>query len=153
MRALIGSILIVAASVSLAAPDTAVYEQAVTHAGRSAKDRERDARERPAEIMAFAGFKPGMHFADIFAGGGYYIELISYVVGPSGEVLMVNNVPYEDYAKEMASYFRATEPADFTERPNMPYFWQRRTVVRACCASAVVSDGGLMRAPGVTATI
>ena len=46
MRALIGSILIVAASVSLAAPDTAVYEQAVTHAGRSAKDRERDARER-----------------------------------------------------------------------------------------------------------
>jgi predicted methyltransferase len=100
MRALMASILIVAASVALAAPDTAVYEQAVTHAGRSAKDRERDARERPAEVMAFAGFKPGMHVADIFAGGGYYSELISYVVGPSGEVLMVNNVPYEDYAKD-----------------------------------------------------
>ena len=100
MRALIASILIVAASGSLAAPDTAVYEQAVTHAGRSAKDLERDARERPAEVMAFAGFKPGMHVADIFAGGGYYSELISYVVGPTGEVLMVNNVPYEDYAKD-----------------------------------------------------
>ncbi len=100
MRALFASTLIVAASVCLAAPETAVYEQAVAHAGRSAKDLERDARERPAEVMAFAGFKPGMHVADIFAGGGYYSELISYVVGSAGEVLMVNNVPYEDYAKD-----------------------------------------------------
>jgi len=100
MRALTASVIVLAMSTALAAPDTAIYDQAVGHGGRSAKDLERDARERPAEVMAFAGFKPGMHVADIFAGGGYYSELISYVVGPRGEVLMVNNVPYEDYAKD-----------------------------------------------------
>jgi predicted methyltransferase len=100
MRALTASVIVLAMSAALAAPDTAIYDQAVSHAGRSAKDLERDARDRPAEVMAFAGFKPGMHVADIFAGGGYYSELISYVVGPSGQVLMVNNVPYEDYAKD-----------------------------------------------------
>jgi predicted methyltransferase len=48
--------------------------------------------------MAFAGVKPGMKVADVFAGGGYYSELISYVVGTNGTVLLVNNQPYEDYA-------------------------------------------------------
>jgi predicted methyltransferase len=100
MRALTALAVVLTMSAALAAPNTAIYDQAVGHAGRSAKDLERDAREQPAEVMAFAGFKPGMHVADIFAGGGYYSELISYVVGPSGEVLMVNNVPYEDYAKD-----------------------------------------------------
>jgi hypothetical protein len=38
---------------------------------------------------------------------------------------------YKDYALEMASYFRTEKPADFTERPNMPYYWQRRTVQKA----------------------
>ena len=109
MRVLLASILMVAASLSLAAPDTALYEQAVAHDGRSAKDRERDARERPAEVMAFAGFKPGMKVADVFAGGGYYSELISYVVGSGGQVLMVNNVPYEDYAKDDIKARFATE--------------------------------------------
>jgi predicted methyltransferase len=38
--------------------------------------------------------------ADIFAAGGYYTELISGVVGPTGKVLHVNNVPYATYAKD-----------------------------------------------------
>src|SRR5262249_1710940 len=82
MRALLASLLIFTAWGSMAAPDTAIYDQAVAHAGRSDKDLQRDARERPAEVLAFFGLKPGMHVADIFAGGGYYSELISYVVGP-----------------------------------------------------------------------
>ena len=60
MRALTASVIVLAMSTALAAPDTAIYDQAVGHGGRSAKDLERDARERPAEVMAFAGFKPGM---------------------------------------------------------------------------------------------
>ncbi len=38
---------------------------------------------------------------------------------------------YEEFALEMASYFRKEDPKDFTERPNMPYYWQRRNVQRA----------------------
>jgi hypothetical protein len=35
---------------------------------------------------------------------------------------------YKDYAAEMGSYFRKEQPADFTARPNLPYFWQRQNV-------------------------
>ena len=35
---------------------------------------------------------------------------------------------YKEYAEEMASYFRKEQPADFTTRGNMPYFWQRTNV-------------------------
>jgi predicted methyltransferase len=81
------------------AADSAL-EAAVGNPARSAKDRERDAREKPAELMAFAGVKPGMTIADMFGGGGYYSELFSYAVGPSGKVLLINNVPYAQFAAE-----------------------------------------------------
>ena len=77
-----------------------VYTRAVTDPARSAKDRERDARDRPAEVMALAGFAPGMKIADIFAGGGYYSELIGDVVGPGGSVLLLNNTAYQQFARE-----------------------------------------------------
>lgn len=35
---------------------------------------------------------------------------------------------YKDFALEMGSYFRQEHPADFTARPNMPYYWQRQNV-------------------------
>jgi predicted methyltransferase len=87
------------------AADTKIYDAAVANPARSKEDRERDAREHPAAVMAFAGLKPGMKVADVFGGGGYYSELISYVVGPNGTVLLVNNKPYEDYAaKELKAH-------------------------------------------------
>lgn len=77
-----------------------IQAAAVAAPSRSAADRERDQREHPAEVMAFAGFKPGMQVADIFGGGGYYSELIAGVVGPKGLVRLVNNPPYDAYAKQ-----------------------------------------------------
>lgn len=35
---------------------------------------------------------------------------------------------YKDYALEMASYLRSTNPADFAQRETMPYFWARKNV-------------------------
>jgi hypothetical protein len=35
---------------------------------------------------------------------------------------------YTEYAQEMASYFSSANPADFSARPNMPYFWQRNNL-------------------------
>ena len=77
-----------------------VYTRAVADPARSAKDRERDARDRPAEVMALASFAPGMKIADIFAGGGYYSELIGAVVGSAGSVLLLNNTAYQQFARE-----------------------------------------------------
>ena len=77
-----------------------VYAAALAAQDRSAKDHERDARERPAEVLAFAGFKPGMTIADLFGGGGYYSEILEHVVGPHGKVLLVNNPAYAAFAKD-----------------------------------------------------
>jgi hypothetical protein len=35
---------------------------------------------------------------------------------------------YEEFAKEMAGYYRKEAPADFSLRDTMPYFWARRNV-------------------------
>ena len=84
-----------------------LYERAVATPGRSAEDTARDARDKPAELYAFAGFKPGMRIADIFGAGGYNSELLSYVVGPSGHVLLVNDPPYAAFAaKGLAARFK-----------------------------------------------
>lgn len=67
---------------------------------RSADDRARDARDRPEDVLGLAGFRRGDTIADIFGGGGYYSEILSGIVGPGGQVLLVNNAPYDAYAKK-----------------------------------------------------
>lgn len=97
-RALIASVLLSVAIPSFAA-DPAI-DAAIANSERSAADRERDVREKPAEVLAFAGVKPGMTVADLFSAGGYYTELLAGVVGPTGKVYAVNNVPYAQYSKK-----------------------------------------------------
>jgi predicted methyltransferase len=96
--------VLIAALLALAAPTLTAaatpIEAAIADPARTDKDRERDVREKPAEVMAFAGVKPGMTVVDMFAGGGYYTELLAGVVGSTGKVLSVNNVPYANYAKD-----------------------------------------------------
>jgi hypothetical protein len=43
-------------------------EKSIASPERTASDRERDKRDKPAEVMVFAGVRPGMVVADIFAG-------------------------------------------------------------------------------------
>lgn len=73
---------------------------ALANSARSVADRERDGRDKPQQVLEFAGFSNGMTIADIFGGGGYYSEILSAVVGPEGRVLLINNAAYDDYAKE-----------------------------------------------------
>jgi len=75
-----------------------IYDQAVAHPGRSAADLKRDEGEKPAEMMRLAGIKPGMNVIDVLAAGGYYSELLSYVVGPKGHVLLLNNAAYDTFS-------------------------------------------------------
>lgn len=67
---------------------------------RSAADRERDARDKPAEVYALARFKRGETVADLLGGGGYNSEILSGIVGPEGKVLLVNNTGYENFGKK-----------------------------------------------------
>ncbi|MGH8136289.1 MAG: class I SAM-dependent methyltransferase, partial [Steroidobacteraceae bacterium] len=98
---LIAAALLLLVSTPLLADDIAAnITAAVAAPERSDKDRERDARDHPAEFMTFAGIVPGLKIADVFGGGGYWTELMARAVGPSGSVRLVNNSPYFDYAGE-----------------------------------------------------
>ena len=50
-------------------------------------------------MLRLTGIKPGMRVADVMAGGGYYSELLSYLVGPSGHVLLLNNTAYDKWSE------------------------------------------------------
>jgi predicted methyltransferase len=81
------------------AADKAIQD-AVANPARTADDRARDARDKPAEVLAFAGVKPGMTVADVFSAGGYYTELLAGVVGPTGKVLAIDNLGYATFSKD-----------------------------------------------------
>jgi predicted methyltransferase len=68
-----------------AAPAFAVA--AVADAGRPAADRDRDANRKPAQVIAFAGVRPGMVVAELDPAGGYYTRILARAVGPKGKVL------------------------------------------------------------------
>lgn len=60
-------------------------------AARPQADLDRDANRKPAQVIAFAGIKPGMKVAELAPGGGYYTRLLSAAVGPTGKVYAVAN--------------------------------------------------------------
>jgi len=68
---------------------TAAAAAAVADPARPEADRARDAARKPAEIVAFAGVKPGDVVAEFLPGGGYYTRIISKTVGPNGHVYLM----------------------------------------------------------------
>jgi len=72
-------------------------EQAVANGARPNDDQQRDADRRPDQVLEFFEIEPGMRVLDIFAGGGYYAEILSYVVGDQGEVILYNNGGWDGF--------------------------------------------------------
>jgi predicted methyltransferase len=75
------------------APVSPEIQSVVDAPDRSEADRQLDAGRHPAELLAFAGIKPGMKVAEISAAGGYTTELLARAVGPTG-VVYGTNVPF-----------------------------------------------------------
>ena len=63
--------------------------KAVADSTRPEADRARDAFRKPAEILSFAGVRPGMTVAEWFPDGGYFTRMISRIVGPAGKVYAI----------------------------------------------------------------
>ncbi|NNC99711.1 MAG: class I SAM-dependent methyltransferase [Gammaproteobacteria bacterium] len=80
-----------------------IYDDAVSNTSRSDKDKELDERRKPAEVMRFFEIEPGMQVLDVFAGGGYYSELLSYLVGPVGSITLYNNEPWDKFVDKAVS--------------------------------------------------
>jgi predicted methyltransferase len=70
-----------------AALDAAAISAIVAAPDRSDRDRATDKQRKPTELLAFIGIAPGMHVADLGAGGGYTTELLARAVGPTGSVI------------------------------------------------------------------
>jgi predicted methyltransferase len=59
---------------------------AVADPARPAEDTARDANRKPAEMIVFAGVKPGAVVVDLVPGRGYFTRVFAKAVGPSGHV-------------------------------------------------------------------
>jgi predicted methyltransferase len=75
----------------------ALIQTAIDNPDRPAADREDDAARKPAAVLGFAGIAPGMSVFELEAGGGYYTELFSSIVGKTGKVWMHNPVIFDEF--------------------------------------------------------
>jgi predicted methyltransferase len=57
---------------------------------RPAEDKVRDAVRKPIETVQFLGIETGQTVIDVIAVGGWFTEVLSAAVGPSGKVLAQN---------------------------------------------------------------
>jgi predicted methyltransferase len=96
---LAAAVLLAATLVSLfgnaAQPDP--IAAAVNDPTRTEADRTRDERDHTIAVLTFFGVAPGMTIVDLFAGGGYYSEVIGRIVGAGGKVYMHNNAAYQTF--------------------------------------------------------
>jgi predicted methyltransferase len=68
----------------------AELNSALNAPSRPQADRERDANRKPAELVTLFGVQKGMTVLDLIASGGYFTEVLSIAVGPTGKVYAQN---------------------------------------------------------------
>jgi predicted methyltransferase len=104
------AIVLSSAGAAFAAP-TAAQTAAVADPARPDTDTKRDADRKPAEMLEFAGIKPGQTVADMLPGGGYFTRIFSKAVGPKGTVYALINTPAPPPAKPNPILAVAADPA------------------------------------------
>lgn len=81
----VAGMFLLTGTVAHAAPPATV-QAALADPARPAEDVARDVARKPAELVAFAGIKPGDTVIDFLPGGGYFTMVFSGVVGAKGHV-------------------------------------------------------------------
>ena len=89
---------------TLASAADDLIASAIANENRTEADRKRDERSKAEVVLGLLDLKPGQAVIDVFAGGGYYSELMAGVVGGEGTVILQNNYGYakwvDKYLKE-----------------------------------------------------
>ena len=96
------------AALPLIAAQASNFAVLLSSTERPDADKARDADRKPAEVMAFAGVKPGSKVAEIAPGGGYFTRLLTLAVGPSGHVYTGSTRPNPVLAAWAASHPNVT---------------------------------------------
>jgi predicted methyltransferase len=73
------------------------YIAALSSQTRPEADRASDPSRKPAAVLEFLGVKPGDLVLEMFAGGGYYTEMLSLLVGDDGSVTAHMNTPMNGF--------------------------------------------------------
>ena len=76
------------------------YASFVASTGRTADDTAKDANRKPADVLAFTKVASGQTVFEMEAGAGYYTELLSLAVGPTGKVIMQAPKEFEGFYKD-----------------------------------------------------
>jgi len=74
---------------------------AISNPQRPAEDIVNDANRKPDQVLSFFNIKPGMTVLDLFSGGGYYTEMLNFVVGENGKVIAHTNEAYIPFSGEI----------------------------------------------------
>ncbi|HXC54648.1 MAG TPA: hypothetical protein VNU97_05095 [Rhizomicrobium sp.] len=87
---------------------------AIADAGRPDAEKQLDAERLPADMIAFAGIRPGSRVMDIMPGAGYFTHLFAKVVGDKGYVyaytpteldpIIQKRFPGSDPTRQFAAY-------------------------------------------------
>jgi predicted methyltransferase len=101
VAAVLAAVIFGGAAASPVPPDATA---AVADKARPAEDVARDADRKPAEMIAFAGIKPGDVVVDIVPGKGYFTRIFAKAVGPKGHV-------YAYFPTEIDSMLKGKVPA------------------------------------------
>jgi len=80
-----------AADTKPAAKVPAYAVAALADAARPKADTDQDSHRKPAEMLAFAGIKPGSVVAELLPGGGYFTRIFGKAVAPGGHVYALAN--------------------------------------------------------------
>jgi len=83
-----------------AEPEVSIYAAAINSTTRPDEDRASDAGRQPAAVLEFIGIQPGDVVLEMWAGGGYYTELLAHIVGKDGKVVAHANTPILNFAGE-----------------------------------------------------
>ena len=84
---------VISAATSTSATVPQFIQQAVADISRPDTDRQRDVNRKPADVLTFAGVKPGDRIGELQPGGGYFTRIFCKAVGAGGHVYTVSIEP------------------------------------------------------------
>ena len=94
--------------VKVAAQDVPAYiAAAVADPARPADEKAQDINRKPAEVLTFAGIKPGDKVVDLMPGSGYYTRIFSKIVGPKGVVYALQPTEMDKVAPQRLKALRS----------------------------------------------
>lgn len=89
-----------APTAGLSAEEKAAIYASIDNIERLPGDMDEDNWRKPSEVLTFLEVKPGQKVVDYLSAGGYYTELLSRIVGPTGQVIAYNNPEYLKFSGE-----------------------------------------------------